>query len=99
MPRTPDQVLADDALTEAIERCRAAYHLNDPDPDDPEDTPSGPGVTMEYIVVGASALMSDDGTSYTGVWTMHKDDGVPIHRMLGLMDYARTRWRKIVEEG
>lgn len=99
MPRTPEQVAADDALTEAIERCREAYGLNAPDPDDEPGTPSGPGVTMEYVVIGSSAFIGEDGTSYTGVWTMHKDDGVPIHRMLGLMDYARTRWRKMVWDG
>jgi len=98
MPRTPEQIEADEALTAAIERCREVYHLNDKDDDDGPEVPDGPGVTMEYVVIGSTALLGDDGTSYTGVFTIHRDDGVPMHRILGLLEYAGVRWRNIVRE-
>ena len=64
MPRTPEQVAADDTLTEAIEQVHRAY----------QDEGGGPveGVLTEY------------------------DSGVPIPHLLGLCEYASTRYRKAI---
>lgn len=99
MPRTPEQVAADDALTEAIKRTWRAYWENEPyaDSDVPEEA-AGEGVMMEYMVIGTMASFDKDGEPYTHVFHVYKDGDVPIHRLLGMLEYARLRLARIVQE-
>jgi hypothetical protein len=84
--RTPEQVAADDALTAAVEACLAAYGGN----------PTY--VLMEYIVVATSTGWDDDGEQRTAVGVCHRDGDVPLHRCLGLAEYAATRYRATIAE-
>lgn len=88
MARTPEQVAADAALTAAIEAVIAAYH-------------DGDGVAYvltEYVVVASQITYDGDGDGLTAVATLYRDSDVPIHRALGLLDYARTRMRKAITD-
>lgn len=84
--RTPEQVAADNALTDAIEACLQAY--------------GGPGsyVLTEYIVITAQTGWDDDGEQLTAVGVCHRDGDVPLHRCLGLAEYAAARYRKRIAE-
>lgn len=87
MSSTPEQRDADQALTEAIARCSVA-HFGE----------SG-RVLTEYVVVISRQGWDDDGDSVTSVETLHSDGDVPLHRCLGLVDYAAVRYRKHIAEG
>ncbi|SLG33875.1 Uncharacterised protein [Mycobacteroides abscessus subsp. abscessus] len=50
MPRTPDQVAADDALTEAIDTVWRIYSEDD-----------DPGLLLDYVVVATRRGIDDDG--------------------------------------
>lgn len=97
MARTPEQKAADEALTAAIEACRDAY-FQDEMKDDP-DVPDGPGMTMEYLVIATATLVGDNGETYTRVYSLNKDDDVPVHRLVGLVEYTRMRYTKLVGDG
>ena len=90
MPRTPEQVAADEHLNDAIDQAYRAYF--------PEAEHGGRGVPMEYAVVGCAAIIDEDGDPFTRVFQLTRDDGVPIHRLLGLLDYSATRLRAQVVE-
>lgn len=86
--RTAEQIEADKALTAAIERALLAYA------DD-----GTAWVATEYVVVTSQQRFDDDGESLTAVGTLYRDGGeVPIHRALGLIEYAATRMRKHIAE-
>lgn len=90
MPRTPEQVAADDALTAAIEQALQAYG------DDQAY------VLTEYVVVTSQQRFDEDGDSVTAVGIVFRDGDVPTHRSLGLCEYATTRLRHWIsrdEEG
>lgn len=87
MPRTPDQVAADDALAAAIDRVLQAY-------DD-----GYPWILTEYDVVTAQHRYDDDGEGLTAVGALFRDSDVPTHRALGLLDYAATRLRHRIAQG
>lgn len=76
MPRTDEQKAADEALTAAIERVRAAY-LN--------GAPAGEVLT-DYAVVQAWQGWDSDGDPYTITALHPRDgDGVPGYRIIGLL--------------
>jgi hypothetical protein len=58
------------------------------------------GVLVEWVVVAASQRYDEDGGGITQVGTMLPDGGgaVPYHRLMGLLDYALTRCRKVVSD-
>ena len=87
MTRTPDQVAADDALTAAIERVLQVYDDGDA------------WVLTEYVVVTAQHRFDDDGEGLTAVGALFRDSDVPIHRALGLLEYASTRMRHRIAQG
>jgi hypothetical protein len=87
MSRTPEQRAADNALTAAIESVWAAYD-NDPDR----------GVLTDFIVVAARAGFDDDGDRWTSVGTFTRDNSVPLHVQLGLLEHRGTRIRAIVND-
>lgn len=87
MPRTPEQIEADDALTVAIEKVIAAYYEG-----------HRGYVLGEYIVISAQQGWDDDGDGLTATSTIHRDGDVPIHRCLGLAEYAATRYRARIAE-
>ncbi|MEU4570847.1 hypothetical protein [Micromonospora sp. NPDC023956] len=84
--RTPEQIAADDALTAAIEQALAAYG------------DGVPSVLSEYVVITAQHRFDDDGDSLTAIGCFSRDSDVPLHRMLGLVEYASTRLRKRAAE-
>ncbi|MBD9700628.1 hypothetical protein IHE56_00685 [Streptomyces sp. ID01-12c] len=58
------------------------------------------GVLTEWVVVFSTQRYGDDGDGVTQVGTLLPDGGgdVPYHRMMGLLDYALTRCRKVVAD-
>ncbi|BDB58971.1 MULTISPECIES: hypothetical protein [Rhodococcus] len=86
MPRTPEQIAADDALTAAIDRVWAAYS-------DIED-----GVLVDYIVVANRRHWDADGDTATSTFLHNRDDSVPIANQLGLAEFMACRVRKWIAE-
>lgn len=88
MPRNPEQIAADAALTDAIERAWFAYY---PDTE--------PGILMEYVVLGRRrSFDEDDGEPLTANAIMPRDGDVPLELMLGMVEFASTRLRKTISE-
>ena len=60
----------------------------------------GQGVLTEWVVVFSTQRYDDDGDGVTQVGTLLPDGGgdVPYHRLMGLLDYALTRCRKVVAD-
>lgn len=87
MPRTPEQQAADEALTTALE---AVWDIYADDPDR--------GVLTDYIVVGACAGFDEDGDRWTSVGAFTRDNSVPIHIQIGLLEYRLARLRHILNE-
>lgn len=85
--RTPEQAAADDALTAAVERVLHAYSNGDA------------WVLAEYVVVTSQHRFDDDGDPCTAVGVLMRDDDVPVHRALGLVEYASTRLRRRIGQG
>jgi len=58
------------------------------------------GVLTEWVVVFAAQRFDDDGDGLTQVGITLPDGGgqVPYHRVMGLLDYALTRYRAEVAE-
>lgn len=77
--RTAEQRAADDRLEDAIRAHLEAYDTTD-------------GVLMEWVVLATQHIAENDGSSATAVshWV---PPGQPLHRSLGLLDYAATRLR------
>lgn len=82
MPRTQEQKDADDALTEAILACSRAYYQ-----------PPESWVMSEYVVVACHQGYTDDGRDQTAIDTIIRDNNVPAHRVMGLLEAASTRLR------
>lgn len=85
MPRTTEQVAADDALTASIEAGIAAYYGVEQ-----------PFILSEYIVVLCQQTFDDEGDGLTAIGTLYRDGDVPPHRALGLLDYASTRLKRAI---
>ncbi len=81
MTRTPEQIEADNALTDAIEAVHRAYD------DDIE------GVLTKYVVLAQRQWWDDDGDSITASYSSPRDLGVPVSDLLGMVEYASTRFR------
>ena len=79
--RTPEQVAADDNLTEAIGTVMQAYAGAQP----------AAYVLTEYVVISAHHRYDDDGEPLTAVSVVYRDGDVPTHRALGLIEFARAR--------
>ncbi|MCU1677264.1 MAG: hypothetical protein JWM93_2022 [Frankiales bacterium] len=86
--RTPEQIAADDALSAAIDGHLRAYY--------PDET--SPGVSGEYVVVATWQLWDDAGEGSTRYVVIPRDQDVPVHRLVGLLDYALTRKRAFIAE-
>jgi hypothetical protein len=72
MPRTADQVAADEALTEAIKAAMIAYEM---------DT----GLITDYVVAIAAHHFDDDGESCTSYARLYRENAMPHYRILGLL--------------
>ncbi|MEU7843937.1 hypothetical protein AB0B39_23590 [Micromonospora sp. NPDC049114] len=86
MPRTPEQVTADDVLTAAIEQALKAYG---------DDRAY---VLTEYVVITSQQRFDEDGGGVTAVGLVYRDGDVPTHRALGLCEYAATRMRHYISQ-
>lgn len=84
--RTPEQVAADDGLTEAIRAVMLAYAGDEPTA----------YVLTEYVVISAHHRYDDDGEPITAVSAIYRDGDVPAHRALGLMEFARARLKAFI---
>jgi hypothetical protein len=83
MPRTPEQVAADDALAEAIQRCRDAYIPAEEQ-----------GVLTEWMVLYASRHFSDDSDDDgTAVGRLVCTPAPPLHHQLGMLNYVAAEYR------
>lgn len=81
MPRTPEQKTADEALAEAVQRCRNAY------------VEDGQGVITEFLVIYASRFWDDEGESMTAIGKLLCEPPPPLHHQLGMLDYVATQYR------
>lgn len=88
MPRTPEQVAADEQLTRAIEAVQSVYGMTEE-----------AWVMSEYVVVAAGHRYDDEGESVTAISTLYRDGDVPVHRALGLLTYASTQLRTYIAGG
>ena len=81
--RTPEQRNADRALEEAIDASAKAYGEE--------------GLLIEWVVVAAHHL--DDGNdTFTSVnWTV--SDGLPIYRLMGLINFAGRQIAATADDG
>ncbi|MBX4168058.1 hypothetical protein K3M35_05175 [Rhodococcus sp. DMU2021] len=86
MPRTPEQIAADDALTAAIENHQAAYH------DDNE------GVLTDYLVIAGRTFWDDDGDQVEAVYLTVRDDSVSLSKQLGLVEFASLIVRRHITD-
>lgn len=82
--RTPDQVAADEMLREAVGVVAIAYG------------DGLPWVPLEYVTVYSMHRFDDEGDALTAVGTAIDSGSVPIHRLLGLLEYASSRYRKTI---
>jgi hypothetical protein len=101
MPRTERQIKADDALTEAILETWRAYYAEEEEPECNADVPAEAlkeGVMMGYLVLGTMHSLDENGDSYTRVFSLPRDSDTPMHRLLGLVAHADTRFRAIISE-
>lgn len=80
MARTPEQVAADNGLTEAIEKWLRAYEF-----DGSADTDGSPRVLTDYVVMMATQGWNRDGDAMTGYPYCLRDNAIPHHRALGLI--------------
>ncbi|MGB7237125.1 MAG: hypothetical protein WBD41_14215 [Rhodococcus sp. (in: high G+C Gram-positive bacteria)] len=86
MARTAEQVAADDALTAAVHATLIAYHGPDP------------GVLTDYLVVGLRRDWDEDGDPITANYSIPRDGDVPLSHLLGLVEWASTRFRARIAE-
>ncbi|WP_280465857.1 hypothetical protein [Nocardia brasiliensis] len=87
MSRTPEQIAADNALTEALEGVWAAYC---PEPD--------PGVLLEYTVLATRRGMNIDGSAWSSFGAFTRDDNVPTYVQMGMLQYRLTRLKQSLSE-
>ncbi len=78
MPRTSEQIAADDALTVAIERVIAAYSLNDG------------GVLSDYVVIYGMSRLDEAGERESKVGGVLRDNYCPTWVIRGLLAEADT---------
>lgn len=90
--KTPEQLKAEEEANEAVENLLAAYMGTE----DPEN--QDPGMVVDYIIIGASTIVGPSGRSYTRTFLFNKDDSVPVYRQLGLLVYAKSHLKGILEE-
>ena len=77
--RTPEQVEADEALTEALKRVNEAYY---------GETPF---LITDYIVVYVEQSFDDEGDPLDNVAVQCRNGYIPPHKTLGLIDVARIQ--------
>lgn len=83
---SPEEKIAYGALTDAIEAVVRA-----------QGNREVAWVASEYVIVHAAHRFEGDD-SYTAVGVIYRDEDVPMHRALGLLEFASTRLRKIIAE-
>lgn len=83
--RTDDQRAADEQLKAAVLAVCEAY--------------CEPGETwapLEYVCIYSMTRWDDDGDQLSAVGTAVDGGTTPIHRLLGLTEYATLRYRKLI---
>ncbi len=85
MPRTTEQIAADDALTAAIQQVITVYADDD-----------HAYLLSEYVVALARQRFDDDGQGVTAIGMIFRDGDVPEHRALGLLEHARIQLRAVI---
>lgn len=81
MPRTEEQVKADNDLTEAIQNVLDAYQEEEHD-----------GYMMsDFLVICAQSRLDSDGEAETAYNYLYRDGSMAAHTILGLLDIARGR--------
>lgn len=83
--RTPEQVAADDRLTAAIE-ARQRVYMQEP----------LSGVLTAYVVVAKRKWWDEDGQPIAEMSTIGKDREVSLDELLGMVEYAAARLRKVI---
>ncbi len=84
--RTAEQKAADEALTAAVDRVARAYEY------------VGAAVLTEHVTVAAFRSFDGDD-ALTTITTLPQDAGLPVHHVLGLLDYATTVYRRSAADG
>ena len=83
--RTDAQRAADTALRAATQAVAEAY-----------SAPGQAWVATEYVLIYSQQRWDEDGDQLTAVGTAVDGDTTPIHRLLGLCEYAATRYRRLI---
>lgn len=83
--RTDEQRQADDELRVAIEHVAQAYAGE-----------AAGWLLTEYVVIYAQQGWDSDGDAMTSVGMAVDGDTTPIHRLLGLCEYAAHRYRRLI---
>jgi hypothetical protein len=78
--RTPEQLAADKALTDAIEQALHAYNVVEPG-----------DVIQEYVVVVATESLDAEGDSDNGMCMLFREGRVHSSRAIGLLEDAKLQ--------
>jgi hypothetical protein len=81
VPRTPEEVKADETVREAVLGVLRAYGWDDT------------GVLTDWLVIGSLNHYGDDGVPVASLFALHGEESIPLYRLLGLCDAAATRYR------
>lgn len=79
MPRTAEQIAADDAVTKALEEWLRVYQLDGSAPGDGD-----PRVLTDYVVFMATQGWTSEGDTVTGYPYVLRDMNMPMYRAVGL---------------
>lgn len=86
MPRTQEQVAADQALTKAIQGVLEAYEVQ-------EDY-----LLSDYMVICTQARIDEEGDAETAYSYLYRDSNLPTHAIMGMLEMAQLRIRSYVHE-
>lgn len=79
MPRTEEQVKADEVLTESIQNVLKAYEIQDE------------YVLSDYMLICVQSRIDSEGAVETAYSYLYRNSELPTHVILGLLDIARMR--------
>ncbi len=81
MPRTPEQVAADEAVRDAVIAQLRAYGWDEG------------GVLTDFVVLGNMTMFGDAGEPISTTFSLHAEEAVPLYRLLGLCEAAAAHYR------
>lgn len=86
MPRTTEQIAADNQLTEAIDTVLRAYR----------DQSEPCGVLSTYLVLAVRKEFDGDGDVMATNYAHPRDGSRPVYELLGIVEHAATVYRTMI---